>query len=118
ITWWGSRASGVALVPREGWHGGLTQPRSHLDGLQSVALTHGAMLHERQDAGRRGDGQPAWIGGLAQTGDGGGFAGGILEEDAMLRAGPDGVGLEQPRSLHFEEQAAWLALTGDDRLQK
>ena len=55
------------------------------------------------------------VGRLAEADDGEALPGGVVEQDAVFLARPDGVGAEQPRSLHLEEQAARPAAALDHR---
>jgi len=60
--------------------------------------------------------QRLMVGSFAQTRLGEAFAGAVVEEDAILLAGPDGIGPELSRSACLEKQAARLVLTTDNCL--
>src|SRR5262245_53199251 len=60
--------------------------------------------------------QLAWIGRLAQAGLAEAYTGAIVEQDAVLFAGPDGISLEQSGPLNLKEHAARLALAQDHGL--
>src|SRR5581483_4428996 len=66
--------------------------------------------------GGRGGAQGAQVGALAEAELADALAGGVVEEDAVLLAGPDRVVLQQVRALHLEEQAAGPAAADDQRL--
>jgi len=53
--------------------------------------------------------QPPWIGRVAQSCFPEGLAGAVVEADAVLLAGPHGVGPHLPRPLHREEGPAGAA---------
>lgn len=63
-------------------------------------------------------GQAARIGRFREANDGEALAAGIVEQDAMLFAGPDGVRLQKPRALGFKKQSTRPTFADNDRLIK